>query len=137
MKRLRRHLAFTAQRGGEQMRAEEQQARPIYDALAKVLRHWDILGLVKYDNLAYENTVIWLLQHLPEAHDVSSVERLVFQACAEQQESADFSPDQSRIIKFLADDVWSAWTDYRQRSEQPTFSQAHSRARMRRFLLPR
>src|SRR5215813_9802838 len=78
MKRLR-HVAFAAQRGGEQIRAEEQQARPIYDALAKALRHWDIPSLAKYDNLAYENTVVWLLQHLPEAHDVSSVESLVSQ----------------------------------------------------------
>ena len=119
------------------MRAEEQQARPIYDALAKALRHWDILGLAKYNDLAYEDTVVWLLQHLPEALDVSRVESLIFQAFAEQQESTDFSPDQSLIIKFLADDLWSAWTEYLQRSEKPTFSQAHSRARMRRFVLPR
>ena len=135
MKRLR-HLAFAAQRGGEQIRAEKQQARPIYDALAKALRLWDILGLAKYDDLAYEDTVVWLLQYLPEAHDVSSVESLVFQACAEQQGSSDFSPDQSLMIKFLADDLWSVWTDYLRRSEQPTFSQIRFRSRMRRFLLP-
>jgi hypothetical protein len=94
------------------------------------------LGVAKYDDLAYEDTVVWLLQYLPEAHDVHSVESLIVQAFAEQQGSADFSPDQSRMLKFLADELWSVWTDYRHRSEQPTFSQAHSRARMRRFYYP-
>jgi len=133
MQRLR-NLVFAAQRG-EQIRAEEQQATPIYEAIAKAVHKWDILGLTRFDTL--EDMVVWLLQHLPEAHDVSSVESLVFQAFAEHQESADFSPDQSLIIKFLADDLWSAWTSYLQRSEKPTFSQAHSRARMRRFYYPR
>ena len=34
MKRVR-HVAFTAQRGGEHIRADEQQAIPIYDAITK------------------------------------------------------------------------------------------------------
>ena len=134
MKRLR-HLAFATQRG-EQIRAEEQQARPIYDALAKALHYWDILGLAKYDNLAYESTVVWLLQQLPEAHDCQSVESLIVQVFAEQQMSSDFSSEQSLKLKFLADDIANSWAKYLQRNEQPTFSQAHSRARMRRFLLP-
>src|SRR5215471_7673269 len=124
--RLQYRTLFTAPQG-EQM-DHDQQATPIFDLIAQALHKYDILGLTKFDDLAYEDTVVWLLQHLPEAHDVSSVESLVLQAFAEQQESADFSTDQSRIIKFLADDVWSAWTEYRHRSEQPTFSQAHSRA---------
>jgi len=135
MKRLR-HLSHTAQQGGH-IQTDEQQVTPIFDLIAQAVHKWNILGLTKFDDLAYEDTVVWLLQHLPEAHDVSSVESLVFQAFAEQQESTDFSPDQSLIIKFLADDLWSAWTEYLQRSEKPTFSQAHSRARMRRFYYPR
>ena len=89
MKRLR-HLAFTAQhRGGEQTREEKQQAVAVYDAIAKALRYWDILGLAKYDDLAYEDSVVWLLQYLPEAHDVHSVESLV-RRLAEQQGSNQF-----------------------------------------------
>ena len=113
-----------------------KQSTPIYDAIAQAVCSWDIRGIGTYDKFFYEDIVIWLLQHLPEGHDVSSVESLVFQAFAEQQESADFSPDQSLIIKFLADDLWSAWTDYRHRSEKPMFSQVRFRSRMRRFVLP-
>ena len=54
MKRVR-HVAFTAQRGGEQIREDEQQAPPIYNALAQAVHQWDILGLAKYDDLAYED----------------------------------------------------------------------------------
>ena len=134
--KLFRHLAYTAQRGGEQIQADDQQVTAIFDLIAQALHKWDILGLSKFDDLVYEGMVVWLLQHLPDTHDVSSVERLVLQACAEQQGSSDFSPDQSLIIKSLADDLWSAWTDYRHRSEKPMFSQVRFRSRMRRFLLP-
>src|SRR5215468_6473531 len=131
MKRLH-HLSYTAQQRSGQIRADEQQAIPIYDAIAQAVRKWDILGLAKSDDPAYEDTVVWLLQHLPEAHDVSSVESLVLQACAEQQGSSDFTPDQSLLIKSLADDLWSAWIDYCHRSEQPTFAQVRFKSRMRR-----
>ena len=135
MKRFR-HLAYTAQRGGEHIQADNQQVTAIFDLTAQALHKRDILGLAKYDDLAYEDTVVWLLQHLSEAHDVSSVESLVFQACAEQQGLSDFTPDQSLLIKSLADDLWSVWTDYRHRSEQPTFAQVRFKSRMRRFVLP-
>src|SRR5262245_66378756 len=121
MKRLH-HLSYTAQRGG-QIQADDQQATPIFDLIAQALHKRDILGLAKYDDLAYEDTVVWLLQHLPEAHDVHSVERLIGQALAEQQGAPDFSPEQSLMLKCLADDLWSVWIDYLRRSEKPTFTQ--------------
>src|SRR5215467_16256822 len=110
MKRLR-HLSHTAQQGGH-IQTDEHQVTPIFDLIAQALHKRDILDLAKYNDLAYEDTVAWLLQHLPDAHDVHSVESLVLQACAEQQGSSDFSPDQSLMIKCLADDLWSVWTDY-------------------------
>ena len=134
MKRLR-HLSHTAQQGGH-IQTDEQQVTPIFDLIAQAVHKWNILGLTKFDDLAYEDTVVWLLQHLPDAHDVRSVESLVLQAFAEQQGSSDFSPDQSLMITSLAHDLWSVWTDYRHRSEKPTFSQVRFRARMRRFVLP-
>ena len=129
MKRVR-HLAFTAQRG-QQIREDEQQARPIYDAIATALRDGDILGFSKYDDLAYEDTVVWLLQHLPEAHDLHSVERLIVQAFAEQQGSHQFDPEDVLLMRALSEDIWHAWSQYLQRHERATFSQAHSIARMR------
>jgi hypothetical protein len=110
---------------------------PIFDLLAQALHKWDILGLAKYDDLAYEDPVVWLLQHLPEVYDIHSVESLIVQAFTEQQGSSDFSPEQSLMRKFLADDLWSVWTDYRRRSEKPTFSQTRTRALMRQHYLPR
>jgi hypothetical protein len=89
--RLRHRNLFTAPQG-EQM-DHDQQAIPIYDAMTKAVHKWDILGLAKYDDLAYEDTVVWLLQHLPEAHDFHSVERLIVQALSEQQGSHQFAPD--------------------------------------------
>src|SRR5215813_11682440 len=118
MKRVR-HGAFTAQ-PRRQIQADELQAIPIYDAIDQAVHKRDILELTKFDDLAYEDTVVWLLQHLPEAHDVSSVESLVLQAFAEQQGLSDFTPEQYLMITFLAEDLWSVWTDYLQRSEKPT-----------------
>ena len=45
MKRVR-HVAFTAQRG-QQIREDEQQATPVYDAIAQALHKWDIFRLSK------------------------------------------------------------------------------------------
>ena len=134
IQRLRHHNLVLAPQG-EQM-DHDQLVRPIYDTITKALHKWDILGLSKFDGLVYEDTVVWLLQHLPEAHDVHSVERLVLQACAEQQGLSDFTPDQSLLIKSLADDLWSAWTDYLRRSEQPTFAQVRFKSRMRQHYYP-
>ena len=83
---------------------------PIFDLIAQALHKWDILGLTKFDDLAYEDTVVWLLQHLPDAHDVRSVESLIMRAFTEQQGFSDFSPEQSLMITFLADDLWSAYS---------------------------
>src|SRR5262247_3887460 len=102
------HGAFTAQQGG-QIQADEQQVTPIFDLIAQALHKRDILGLAKYDALAYEDTVVWLLQRLPEAHDVHSVESLMVQAFTEQQGSSDFSPEQSVMIPLLAEDIAHGW----------------------------
>ena len=135
MKRLR-HLSYTAQRDEEQIREDEQQVRPIYDAIAMAVNKWDILGLAKYDDLAYEDTVVWLLQRLPEAHDIHSVESLIEQAFTDRQGSSDFSPEQSLMLTFLAEDLWSIWTAYLHRSDKPTFYQVLFRSKMRRFYYP-
>ena len=86
MKRVR-HLAYTPQRGGEEIRAEEQQAIPIYDAISQAVHKWNILGLTQIDDLAYETDVLWLLQHLPTASHRNDVEDLLKERFAEQQGS--------------------------------------------------
>src|SRR5438067_13032439 len=126
MKRLR-HLAFAAQRGGEQIRAEEQQAIPIYDLIAQALHKWDILGLTKFDALAYEADVLWLLQHLPAASHCNDVAELLQERFAEQQDSPQCDPEDVLRMKALAEDVWHAWSQYLQRHDQSTFTQARAR----------
>jgi len=139
MKRLR-HLAFTAQhRGGEHIRAEEQQAIPIYNAIAQALHKWDPLGLAKYDDLAYETDVLWLLQHLPATSHCNDVEDMLKERFGQQQDSNQFDPEDVLRMKALAEDIWHAWSQYLQRHEQSAFAQARSRARglMGRHYSPR
>jgi hypothetical protein len=138
MKRSR-HVAFTAQRGGEQIRVEEQQATPVYDAIDQALRYADILGLTKFDNLAYETDVLWLLRHLPATSHRNDVEELLKERVAEQQGSPQCDPDDVLPIKALADNIWHDWSQYLQRHEQSTFAQARARARglMGRHYYPR
>ena len=139
MKRLR-HLAFAAQRGGEQIRAEEQQARPIYDALAKALRLWDILGLAKYDDLAYgyEDVVIWLIKNLEPMANHNDVEQLLLQAFSDQKDFSQLDSDDALRLQALAADILKSWSQYRQRHAPSALTQqTHTRSRMRRFVLPR
>src|SRR5438309_5255974 len=132
MKRVR-HLAYTPQRGGH-IHEDEQQAIPVYDAIAQAVHKWDILGLTKYDDFAYETDVLWLLQHLPATSHCNDAEDLLKEHFAEQQGSPQGDPDGVLPMKALAEDIWHAWSQYLQRHELSTFSQAHSRARMRRFI---
>jgi hypothetical protein len=136
MKRVR-HVAITAHRGGKQIREDEQQAIPIYDAITQALHKRDILGVAKYDVLAYEDTVVWLLQRLPEAHDFHSVESLLFQAFAEQQDLNQLDAAGVLRLQALAADISACWNQYRHRHEPSALTQqTYARSRMRRFLLP-
>jgi hypothetical protein len=139
MKRLR-HLAFTAQhRGGEHIREDEQQVCPIYDAIAQAVHKWNILGLTKFDDLAYETDILWLLQHLPATSHGNDVADLLKEYFAEQRGSHQFDPDDVLRMKALAEDIWHTWSKDLQRHETSTFSYARSRARglMRRHDTPR
>jgi len=134
MKQLR-HLSHTAQQGG-QIQADDQQVTAIFDLIAQALHKRDTLGLAKYDDLAYETDVLWLLQHLPAAANRNDVAELLKERFAEQQGSPPCDPDDVLLMKALAEDIWHAWSQYLQRHDTATFSQAHSRARMRRLYYP-
>jgi len=139
IQRLRHLHLSTAPMREHHVNDDEQQATPIYDLIAQALHKWDILGLAKYDDLAYEETVVWLLHHLPDAHDVQGVETLVFEAFAEQQGSSQCDPEDVLRLKALAADIWHAWSQYLQRHDQSAFAQARSRVRglMGRHYYPR
>ena len=139
MKRVR-HLACTAQHsGGGHMREDEQHVRPIYDAIAQAVHKWNILGLTKFDDLAYETDILWLLQHLPATSHGNDVADLLKEYFAEQRGSHQFDPDDVLRMKALAEDIWHTWSTDLQRHEASTFSYARSRARglMRRHYYPR
>jgi len=118
---------------------DEQQATPVYDAIAQALRSWDILRRVKYNDFAYETDVLWLLQHLPATANRNDVAELLKKRFGEQQGSHQFEPEDALLMKALADDIWHAWSQYLQRHDQSAFAQARSRARglMRRHDTPR
>jgi hypothetical protein len=138
MKRSR-HVAFTAGRDGKQIREDEQQAIPIYAAITQAVHKWDILGLTKFDDLAYETDVLWLLHYLPGTSHRNDVEDLLKERFVEQQSSVPLAPDDVLHMKALAEDIWHAWSQYLQRHEPSTFSKARSRAQglMRRHYYPR
>jgi hypothetical protein len=115
---------------------DEQQAPPVYDAIAQAVCSWDIRGIGTYDKFSYEDIVIWLLQHLPATSHCHDVEELLQERFAEQQGSNQCDAEAILLMKALAEDIWHVWSQYLQRHEPSTFSQAHSRARMRRFYHP-
>ena len=133
-----RHVAFTALRRGEQIRAEEQQATPVYEAIAQALRECDPLRRVQYNDYPYETDVLWLLQHLPATSHRNDVEELLRKRFAQQQGSPQCDPEDVLRMKALAEDIWHAWSQYLQRHDQPAFAQARSRAQglMKRHYYP-
>jgi hypothetical protein len=137
MKRVR-HLAYTPQRGGGQIRADEQQPTPIYNDIAQSLRDEDVLRIA-HNDFAYETDVLWLLRHLPATSHGNDVEELLKEHFAQQQGSNQFAPEDVLLLKALAEDIWQAWSQYLQRHDQSAFAQARSRARglMGRYYYPR
>ena len=137
MKRSR-HVAFTAHRGGEQIRETEEQALPVYDAIAQALRDGDVLRIAHHD-FAYETDVLWLLHHLPATSHRNGVEDLLKERFTEQQDSPQCDPDEVLHLKTLAEDIWHAWSEYLQRHDQSAFATARSRAQglMGRHYYPR
>ena len=121
------------------MQEDEQQAIPIYDAIAQALHYADILRRVQYDDFAYETDVLWLLHHLPATANRNDVEELLQERFAQQQGSPECDPDDVLRMQALAEDMWHAWSQYLQRHEQSAFAQARSRARglMGRHYYPR
>lgn len=136
--RTRHRNLFATQQREHNVSNDKQQPTAIYDTLAKSVTYWNILGLQENDALIFENLVVGLLQHLPEAHDLQNVENLVCEIFAEKQGYTKFTPEQLLMLKFLADDIWSAWTRYLQRNEDASFAQkTHARSRIRSHYYPR
>jgi hypothetical protein len=121
------------------MQEDEQQAIPIYDAIAQALHYADILRRVQYDDFAYETDVLWLLYHLPATANRNDVEELLQERFAQQQGSPECDPDDVLRMQALAKDMWHAWSQYLHCHDQSAFAQARSRARglMRRHDTPR
>jgi hypothetical protein len=136
MKRVR-HVAFTAQRG-QQIREDEQQPTPIYNAIATALRDGDVMRIA-HNDFAYETDVLWLLHHLPATSHCNDVEDLLNERFGGQQGFNQLDPDDVLRMHALAEDIWHAWSQYLQRHEQSAFAQARSRARglMARHYSPR
>jgi len=115
------------------------QSLPLPIAFLRSLRYWDILGIAKFDDLAYEDTLVFLIQHLPKAHDLKDVETLLSQYLTEQTGSDKFTVDIRLLIKFLADDVFESWRAYLARNNSAAFttsnSNTHARSRARGLMV--
>jgi hypothetical protein len=124
--------------GGEVNVQGEQQAIPIYDAIAQALRDGDVLRIT-HNDFAYETDVLWLLHHLPATANRHDVEALLQERFGQKQVSNQFDPEDVLRIQALAEDIWHAWSQYLQRHDQSAFAQARSRARglMGRYYYPR
>jgi hypothetical protein len=122
------HLAITAQRGREHIREDDQQAIPIYNAIAQALRDGDVLRIA-HNDFAYETDVLWLLRHLPATANRNDVEELLKQRFTERQNSPQYDPDDVLHMQAIADDLWRAWSQYLHRHEQSPVSPSHSRVR--------
>jgi hypothetical protein len=140
MKTTRQYRTLLTTPGGEVNVQGEQQAIPIYDAIAQALRDGDVLRIA-HNDFAYETDVLWLLQHLPATSHGNDVAELLKEGFAQQQGSHQFAPDPEDALrmKALAEDIWHVWSQYLQRHETAIFSQARSRARglMGRHYSPR
>jgi hypothetical protein len=130
--RLRhRHFVRSLQ---ETHNGQEEQLNPlpIYDTVAKALYKWNLRGLTTWDDFAYEADVVWLLQHLYGTSRRNEVENFLKERFATLQGS----PEKTRTIQNLAEDIWHAWSQYLQRNGHATFTQARVRGLMTRYYPP-
>jgi hypothetical protein len=123
---------------GESNVHHEQQATPVYDAIAQALRDGDVLRIA-HNDFAYETDVLWLLHHLPATANRHDVEALLQERFGQQQGFNQLDPEDVLRMTTLADDIWHAWSQYLQRHEQSAFALTRSRARglMARHYSPR
>jgi hypothetical protein len=92
------------------------------------------------DNLQQPLPLALLRKNLETQATLSDIERLIFQAFAKQQGYTQFTPEQSLMTAFLADDVFEIWQAYLSRNNPLAFVQeTHARAQelMRRHYCPR
>ena len=134
MKRLR-HVAFRAQyRGGKPIRDDDPAAYtyvaarydPVYQQIRQALQRWDIKGIAKDDQDAYERETVLLLRNLPQLRQVKEARSLVYDLFADQDASPDVAATQAVNLDLLADEVWYLWK--RHQETRKILLQAHSRA---------
>jgi hypothetical protein len=136
MKTTRQYRTLLTTPGGEVNVQGEQQAIPIYDAIAQALRDGDVLRIA-HNDFAYETDVLWLLQHLPATANRHDVAELLKEHFTEQQGSSPSDPEDVLRMKVLAEDIFACWNQYLQRHEPSALTQqTHTRSRMRRLYYP-
>src|SRR5215468_3442800 len=99
---------------------QEQIENPptVAEELLKVLRHWDLLALVKYNPFAYEATVVGLIRYLEPISTRDDIIGYLFQWFEDHTRSSQRTPENVRRIQALAGDMFTGWTAYLQRSGQ-------------------
>ena len=134
MKRVR-HLAFTAQRGVEQIREDDPAAYtyvaarydPVCQHIRQALQRWDIKNIAQDAPVAYERETVLLLKYLPTLRQVKEARSLVYDLFAHHDMSPDVAATQAVNLDLLADEVWYLWNRHQEIKE--FLLQANSRAR--------
>ena len=116
MKRVR-HVAFTVQRGGEQIRDDDPAEYTyvaarydlVYQQIRMALQRWDIKGIAKDNPDAYERETVLLLKHLPTLRHVKEARSLVYELFADHDTPPDIAATQAVNLDLLADEVWYLW----------------------------
>src|SRR5262249_6621864 len=99
----------------------EQMEHPpltIAEELLKVLRHWDLLALVKYNPFAYEATVVELIKYLEPHSTYDDIAAYMFQWLEDHTRSSQRAPEDVRRIQALAEEIFVSWREYLQRNGQ-------------------
>ena len=117
IKRLRHLRSFTAQRGGKQLQDDDPTeytyvaARydPVYQQIRQALQRWDIKGIAKDDQDAYERETVLLLKYLPTLRHVKEARSLVYDLFADHDMSPDVAATQAVNLDLLVDEVWYLW----------------------------
>ena len=134
MTRLRHFQAL----GAHLIHEEHQLTLPIYDAIAQALHTWNPRGLPTGDACAYEDEVVWLLQHLPRTSSRHDVAHMLQERFPEHLGSSPLPSKPSAALPSLATAIWDIWSQYRQRHETSPHAPAQARGPglMRRHYYP-
>ena len=138
------HLSYTTHRGGKKFQDDDPAeytyvaARydPVYQQICQALQRWDIKGIAKDDQDAYERETVLLLKHLPTLRHVKEARSLVYELFADHDTPPDIAATQAVNLDLLADEVWYLWKRHQEIREFLLQTTSRARGLFVRFTHP-